>query len=113
MNTAALIMTSDPNGLAPMKKLNQKIEDIPYEKFPFCCGGAKQREGSSVERETNLSKSVQSYDKKLQHRKSSSMTKSNKSKSNRKTGQGVSRVSTIAGCRQASKMNSDLIVSEQ
>jgi hypothetical protein len=49
---SSLILTGTADGLKGMKSFNDKIENVPYERFPFCCSS---RENNSTEREMNMS----------------------------------------------------------
>ena len=49
----SLLLTGTPDGLIGVKSVNERVESVPYEKFPFCCSS---RRGESTEREVNMSK---------------------------------------------------------
>jgi hypothetical protein len=49
----SLILTGTPDGLKGVKGVNERVESVPYEKFPFCCSS---RGDASDEREVNMSK---------------------------------------------------------
>ena len=49
----SLILTGTSDGLKGVKSLNDKVESVPYEKFPFCCSG--RTDNNSMEREINMS----------------------------------------------------------
>ena len=49
----SLLITGTPDGLRGVKPVNERLESVPYEKFPFCCSSKRD---SSVEREFNMSK---------------------------------------------------------
>ena len=50
----SLIITGTPDGLNGVKGVNERMESVPYEKFPFCCSSSR---ANSAEKEFNMSKS--------------------------------------------------------
>lgn len=49
----SLILTGTSDGLRNVRSINERLEAIPYEKFPFCC--SSRADGNSAEREVNMS----------------------------------------------------------
>ena len=49
----SLLLTGTADGLQGVKKFNDKVESVPYEKFPFCC--SNRNDNNSTEREINMS----------------------------------------------------------
>lgn len=39
MNLASIFLTGQPDGLNGVKRLNAKVENLPYENFLNCCSG--------------------------------------------------------------------------